>query len=104
VNICEEPSFPHQIHPELARCLDRAATDGGVILLGTGVNPGLLMDTLPLALSSLMTRADRIEMRRATDMSHYSGIVSKFGLGLAADDFARQVRSSCAHQKDQVSI
>jgi 2,4-diaminopentanoate dehydrogenase len=91
VSICEELSFPYLSHPQLACQLDRAARDAGVTLLGTGVNPGLLMDTLPLALSALMVRVHRIEIRRATDMSDYSGIVSKFGLGLAPDEFTRQV-------------
>ncbi len=91
VSICEELSCPYESHPDLARQLDRAARDSGATLLGTGVNPGLLMDTLPLALSSLLTRVDRIEVQRAADMSGYDGIVSKFGLGLTRADFEAQV-------------
>src|SRR5208337_1270500 len=46
VSTCEELSYPYRTHPELAAKLDKAAKDWGVALIGTGVNPGFVMDKL----------------------------------------------------------
>ncbi|MGH8249054.1 MAG: hypothetical protein ACREUU_21820, partial [Gammaproteobacteria bacterium] len=48
VSSCEELAFPWVRYPELSRKLDRRARDTGVRILGTGVNPGFVMDLLPL--------------------------------------------------------
>src|SRR4029079_1680374 len=49
VSTCEELSFPDLRHAGLARSLDAKAKNHGVAVLGTGVNPGLVMDRLALA-------------------------------------------------------
>lgn len=90
VSICEQLAFPWQSHPELASKLDAAARAHGVTVLGTGANPGVLMDTLPLLLSVLTQSANRVVVRRRTNMSRYGAILSKFGLGLAPGDFAAE--------------
>src|SRR5256885_16086863 len=46
VSTCEELSYPFRTHPELAAKLDAAAKEWGVALVGTGVNPGFVMDKL----------------------------------------------------------
>ncbi|HEX7698653.1 MAG TPA: hypothetical protein VF394_14690, partial [Candidatus Acidoferrum sp.] len=46
VSTCEELSYPFRTHPELAAKLDSAAKEWGVALIGTGVNPGFVMDKL----------------------------------------------------------
>lgn len=87
VSICEELSYPHSTHPALAARLDRVARRNGVSLLGTGCNPGMVMDTIPLLLSGLTQRVDRVEIQRAADMSRYGAILAKFGLGLTTEEF-----------------
>lgn len=87
MSICEELSYPWSSHPEIARRLDETAKAHGVTVLGTGANPGVLMDTLPLLLTTLTQRADRIVIRRRTNMSRYGAILSKFGLGLTPAQF-----------------
>ncbi|HMB96728.1 MAG TPA: hypothetical protein VKK61_11865, partial [Tepidisphaeraceae bacterium] len=52
VSSCEEMSFPNFRHKKLANQIDREAKKAKVALLGTGVNPGFVMDLLPLVLSS----------------------------------------------------
>ncbi|ROZ99427.1 dihydrodipicolinate reductase [Gordonia sp. OPL2] len=88
MSICEELSYPWASHPELSRRLDETARAHGVTVVGTGANPGVLMDTLPLLLTTLTQRVDRIFIRRRTNMSRYNAILSKFGLGLTPDEFA----------------
>ena len=87
VSICEELRDPGLSHPELVERLDRAAKLNGVSVLGTGCNPGMLMDTLPVVLSGLTTRVESIAIRRTADMSRYGAILAKFGLGLSPDEF-----------------
>ncbi|MCJ7491178.1 MAG: dihydrodipicolinate reductase, partial [Dehalococcoidia bacterium] len=53
ISTCEELSYPWDRHPQLAADLDREEKAHGVTVLGTGVNPGFVMDTLVLALSGV---------------------------------------------------
>ncbi|MCK4483095.1 NADP-binding protein, partial [Candidatus Bathyarchaeota archaeon] len=46
VSTCEELSYPHFTEPKLATELDYLARKHNVTVLGTGINPGFLMDTL----------------------------------------------------------
>lgn len=95
VSICEELGHPFRSHPDLSERLDKVARDNGVSILGTGCNPGMLMDSLPTVLSSLTQRVSRVEIRRTADMSGYGAILRKFGLGLDSEAF--QEAQSAGH-------
>src|SRR3989454_7715308 len=56
VSTCEELAYPFRKHPKIAAKLDAAAKDWGVALVGTGVNPGFVMDKLVLTLDRKSTR------------------------------------------------
>lgn len=73
VSTAEELSFPWLAHPEEAAEIDAVAKRVGKTVLGTGVNPGFLMDALPLYLTSLCQRVDRIEVIRAINASGRRG-------------------------------
>ena len=90
VSICEELSYPLTSHPQIVARLHKVAVDNDVSILGTGCNPGMIMDTLPLALSSLTQQVLAVSISRAADMSRYGAILGKFGLGLTEAEFARQ--------------
>lgn len=87
LSICEELAYPWRSHPDVARRLDETAKAHGVTVLGSGANPGILMDTLPLLLSSLTQRVECVSIRRRTNMSRYGAILKKFGLGLTPEEF-----------------
>ncbi|MEU3447481.1 dihydrodipicolinate reductase [Streptomyces thermolilacinus] len=87
LSICEEPAHPWRSHPDLARRLDDTAKAHGVTVLGSGANPGVLMDTLPLLLTALTQRVGSVRIRRRTNMSRYGAILSRFGLGLTMREF-----------------
>lgn len=88
VSTAEELSFPWFAHPEEAWELDAAAKRAGKTVLGTGVNPGFLMDSLPLFLTAICQRVDRIEVRRAQNASLRRGpFQAKIGAGLTVDEF-----------------
>jgi len=88
VSTCEELSFPWKTAPALARRLDAAARKKKVAILGTGVNPGFLMDFLPLAMTGICRRVDSIKVTRTQDASIRRGpFQQKIGAGLSLAEF-----------------
>src|SRR5208282_4811888 len=69
VSTCEELAYPFRKHPELSQKLDAAAKEEGVALVGTGVNPGFVMDKLALTLSAAAQRIDWLSAVRIVDAS-----------------------------------
>jgi len=67
VSSTEELLVPEHRHPLLANKIDQLAKRYGVTVLGTGVNPGFVMDTLPLCLSSMCLEIESIKVRRELD-------------------------------------
>lgn len=67
VSSCEEMSFPAFRHKRLAAEIDAEARRKKVALLGTGVNPGFVMDLLPLVLSSMLTKVNGVKVIRRLD-------------------------------------
>ena len=61
VSTAEELSFPWLAHPLEAAEIDDAACQAGKTVLGTGINPGFIMDTLPLALTGICQRVDHVQ-------------------------------------------
>jgi 4-hydroxy-tetrahydrodipicolinate reductase len=94
VSTCEELSFPWQRHPELAKQLDAEAKAGGATILGTGINPGFLMDTLAVVLSGVCQRVERVRLGRIVDVSkRREQLQRKVGVGLRPDEFTERVAS-----------
>lgn len=76
--------YPAALGKEVADRLDAACAAGRSSLHGTGLNPGFMSDLLPLAVSGLCARVDRIYARESSDMTDYpsKGIVfDAIGLG-----------------------
>jgi len=89
----EEMIFPAASHPELAERLDRAAQAAGRAVYGTGVNPGFVMDALPLLLSSCCASVERIDVTRASDFSPYGpGPLRSLGVGTTPEEFEQGLR------------
>jgi len=88
VSTAEELSFPWLVHPEEAAEIDAAAKQAGKTVLGTGVNPGFIMDSLPLNLTAICQRVDRIDVTRVINASTRRGpFQAKIGSGMTVDDF-----------------
>ena len=99
VSTCEELSFPWRTASRAARRIDKICRAQGVTCLGTGVNPGYLMDLLPVALTAPCQRVDRIEVRRIQDAStRRVPFQQKIGAGLTRKQFkARQEEGTLRH-------
>ncbi len=93
VSTCEELSFPFAANASLAAELDRIAGEHRIAVLGTGVNPGFAMDTLPLALTAVSQRVDAVHVRRRQDAAQRRlPLQRKIGAGLTVAEFEARVR------------
>jgi hypothetical protein len=92
ISTCEELAYPFRKHPTLSKQLDEAAKDEGVALVGTGVNPGFVMDKLVLTLSAVAQRVDFAKAVRVVDASKRRlPLQKKIGAGMTPDEFRAQV-------------
>jgi hypothetical protein len=92
VSTCEELAYPFRKHPELSAKLDAAAKEEGVALVGTGVNPGFVMDKLVLTLSTVAQRVDSARSVRIVDASKRRlPLQKKIGAGMTPDEFRERV-------------
>jgi len=92
VTTAEELSFPWLAHPAEAAEIDAAAKTAGKTVLGTGVNPGFVMDALPLFLTGICQRVDRLAVTRVIDASTRRGpFQAKIGSGLTVEVFQARI-------------
>ena len=92
VSTCEELSYPYRTYPELSMKLDAAAKDWGVALVGTGVNPGFVMDKLVVTLAAVSQRVEHAKALRIVDASKRRlPLQKKIGAGMTVDEFRAQV-------------
>lgn len=92
ITITEEMAAPEAQSPELAKELDELAKQHGVTVLGTGVNPGFVLDFMVAALSGACHQVDRIEASRINDLSPYGPTVMKTqGVGISPEAFKQGV-------------
>jgi 4-hydroxy-tetrahydrodipicolinate reductase len=92
VSTCEELSFPWVRHPELAKQLDAEAKANNVTILGTGVNPGFVMDTLAVALTGVCRDITHVRLARIVDVAKRRiQLQRKVGVGLSEAEFREKV-------------
>jgi hypothetical protein len=94
VSTCEELSYPYLSEPRLAKELDALAKRHDVTVLGTGINPGFLMDTLVITLTAPCIRIDRIEVTRIMNAAaRRVPFQKKIGAGLTTEEFNKKIKS-----------
>ncbi|MFQ6108015.1 MAG: dihydrodipicolinate reductase [Candidatus Aminicenantales bacterium] len=94
ISTCEELSYPWVRHPELSRDIDHLAKEKGVTVTGTGINPGFLMDTLPLILTAPCLKIHSIRVTRMMDSSKRRiPFQKKIGTGLTMKAFQQKIQN-----------
>lgn len=92
VSTAEELSFPWLANPQQAAGIDAAAKKAGKTALGTGVNPGFIMDALPLFLTGICQEVERVDVTRVIDASLRRGpFQAKIGSGLTVEEFEEKM-------------
>ncbi|HWW01312.1 MAG TPA: hypothetical protein VNZ64_16570 [Candidatus Acidoferrum sp.] len=97
VSSCEELLFPQLREPELASRLDRLCRKTGARVVATGVNPGFVMDVLPLCLSGVSREVRAVHVQRVVNAStRRQPLQRKIGSGLPPREFRRLLRAGQA--------
>jgi 4-hydroxy-tetrahydrodipicolinate reductase len=93
ISTCEELSYPYVSEPELAKKLDALGMKYGVTFLGTGINPGFLMDTLVITLTGACQKVNEIKVERVMNAAtRRVPFQKKIGAGLTVKEFERKIR------------
>lgn len=94
ISSAEEMAFPKAKEPELTKELDRIAKENGVTVLGTGINPGLIMDLLVVAFTGACEEVEHILARRVNSLSPFGpAVMEEQGIGLTVDEFKKGVET-----------
>jgi len=92
ISIAEEMAWPKASSLERAARLDALARANGAVAIGTGVNPGFVLDTLVVTLTGVCARVDAIRARRVNDLAPYGPtVLHGQGVGLAPEAFRAAV-------------
>jgi 4-hydroxy-tetrahydrodipicolinate reductase len=93
VSTCEELLLPSVRHPKLARELDALARSKEAIILGTGVNPGFVMDTMALVSTAPCLEVRSILVERVVNAAtRRAPLQKKVGAGMTPAEFRRGAR------------
>jgi 4-hydroxy-tetrahydrodipicolinate reductase len=91
ISTTEELAYPGYTHIRQARQIHALAKKAKVAVVGTGVNPGFAMDALPIALTAVCERVDRIQISRVQDARlRRLPFQQKIGAGLTTEQFQKK--------------
>ena len=94
ISTCEELAFPFDTDAALAARIHELAEQHQVAVLATGVNPGFVMDALPIFLTSVCKRVDTVRVERLQDASiRRLPFQQKIGAGLSLAEFEEKRRA-----------
>ncbi len=90
VSSCEELLFPALRDSRLAARLDRVCKRSGARVIGTGVNPGFVMDLLPICMTGVSRNVSEVHVQRVVNAStRRKPLQRKIGSGLPPAEFRR---------------
>ena len=92
VSTTEELAYPTKSNMRYARAIHQMAKKAKVAVLGTGVNPGFVMDALPITLTGVCEKVDALRIDRIQDARvRRLPFQQKIGAGLTREQFQRKV-------------
>lgn len=88
ISSAEEMAQPYANNAELAISIDEAAKANGVTVLGTGVNPGFMMDLLAISMTGVTESIKEIHCRRVNSLSPFGKtVMEEQGIGISLEEF-----------------
>ncbi len=94
VSTCEELAFPWATDAEKADQLDQLAAKSGASILGTGVNPGFVLDRLVAVAGAVCGKVKKVRAQRTVDASsRREALRRKIGVGLSEAEFDRKLEA-----------
>lgn len=92
ITSCEELSYPFFKQEKLAGELHKVFQKRGVTVMGTGINPGFLMDKFPLLISGICLDVQRVKVTRMMySRVRRPSFQKKIGTGMEKDEFLRLI-------------
>lgn len=92
VSTCEELVYPALRHPELSREYDALCRHAGARVVAAGVNPGFVMDLLPVCLTGVCRSVRAIRIERVVDAStRRRPLQAKVGSGRKPAEFQAEL-------------
>jgi hypothetical protein len=92
VSSSEELLFPLKENFELSQRVDALAKKHGVTVLGAGVNPGFVMDALPLFMTAVCQDVRKVHVERHVDAgTRRYPLQKKVGAGMTQEAFREQI-------------
>jgi 4-hydroxy-tetrahydrodipicolinate reductase len=93
VSTTEELAYPTKANLKYARVIHQLARKAKVAVLGTGVNPGFVMDALPITLTGVCERVEALRIDRVQDARiRRLPFQQKIGAGLTQEQFQKKVQ------------
>ncbi|MGC9490934.1 MAG: 2,4-diaminopentanoate dehydrogenase [Thermovirgaceae bacterium] len=91
ITTAEEMAYPWPSEPELSKKMDEMAREQGHRVLGTGINPGFVMDLLAVMLTAPCAEVERVRVTRTNDLSPFGlTVLKEQGVGMTAEEFRRK--------------
>jgi len=92
ISLCEQLAYPFDFHPELSKKVDAAAKKRNATVVGTGINPGYLMELLPIMLTAPCEAVEKITITRMMNSSKRRiPFQVKIGTGLNKEKFEKKI-------------
>ncbi|MFX0041603.1 MAG: Gfo/Idh/MocA family oxidoreductase [Candidatus Hodarchaeota archaeon] len=92
ISICEELSYPFHYYPKLSDELDTLAKSKNVTVIGTGINPGYIMDILPIVFTAPCQKVESIKVKRMINSAkRRESFQRKIGTGLTPEKFQQKI-------------
>ena len=93
ITTAEEMAFPYESHKELSKKMDDLAKAHGVTILGTGINPGFIMDLLVLQLTGVMEDVKHIDVKRVNSLSPFGpAVMEEQGVGDTLERYHERIK------------
>jgi len=90
ITIAEEMAYPWAASKELSEEIDRIAKERGKTVLGTGINPGFVLDTLVIALTGICRDVRHIHAKRVNNLAPFGPTVMRTqGVGTTREEFKK---------------
>ncbi len=92
ISTAEEMAYPKANEPKLAEKMDALAKANHATILGTGINPGFVMDLLVVAMSGVMSDVESIQATRVNSLSPFGPtVMEEQGVGISPETFEKRL-------------
>ena len=92
ISTAEEMAWPWAQNKDLADKIDAEAKKRGVAVLGTGINPGFVLDYLILAASGTCEDVESIKGARINDLAPFGkAVMEEQGVGISVEEFEERI-------------